>query len=295
MNKAERTAAIGVVVAVILGAIFAFAGADGGESLRGVRSFTVLVIVAFALNVSVFVPSYLARTDHYYDLTGAITYISVTALALVTTDVLDTRTVIAAVLIFVWAGRLGSFLFRRVKTSQGDRRFDKIKHSWIRFLMAWMLQALWVTLTAGAALAAITSGSKTGFGVLGIVGLIIWIAGFAIEAVSDSQKTAFKKEPANDGKFIDVGLWRWSRHPNYFGEIVLWTGMAVMVLPALARWQFATLTSPVFVFILLTRISGVPLLERRADKKWGGQPDYEAYKARTPELILRPPVSGSAG
>ena len=158
-----------------------------------------------------------------------------------------------------------------------------------------MLQALWVTLTAGAALAAITSGSKTGFGVLGIVGLIIWIAGFAIEAVSDSQKTAFKKEPANDGKFIDVGLWRWSRHPNYFGEIVLWTGMAVMVLPALARWQFATLTSPVFVFILLTRISGVPLLERRADKKWGGQPDYEAYKARTPELILRPPVSGSAG
>ena len=289
MDKAERTAAIGIAVAAILGITFALAGASGGETIGPLRSFTLLTIIAFGVNIAVFIPSYLARTDHYYDLTGSITYLTVTAIALATAEVRDTRTVIVALLIFVWAGRLGSFLFRRVRKSNGDRRFDKIKHSWIRFLMAWMLQGLWVTLTAGAALAAMTSGSKTSFGVLGIVGLAIWAIGFGIEAVSDSQKTAFKNDPSNDGKFINVGLWRWSRHPNYFGEITLWTGMAIMVLPALSGWQYATLISPVFVFVLLTRISGVPMLERRADKKWGGQPDYEAYRAATPELMMRPP------
>ncbi len=290
MSKPERTAAIGSGVAALLGLLFAFAGADGGETIGGLKTFTVLTVVAFGINIAVFIPSYLARTDHYYDLTGSITYLTVTAIALATADVRDTRTVIAALLIFVWAGRLGSFLFRRVKKSNGDRRFDKIKQSWVRFLMAWILQGLWVTLTAGAALAAMTSGAKTDFGILGIVGLAIWMVGFGIEAVSDSQKTAFKNDPSNDGKFINVGLWRWSRHPNYFGEITLWTGMAIMAVPALSQWQYATLISPVFVFVLLTRISGVPMLERRSDKKWGGQPDYEQYKAATPELMMRPPA-----
>lgn len=289
MDKAERTAVQGIVIAAVLGIAFSFAGAAGGESIGAVKSFTLLTIIAFGVNIAVFIPSYLGRTDHYYDLTGSITYVTVTAIALATADIRDTRTVLVALLIFVWAGRLGSFLFRRVKKSDGDRRFDKIKQSWVRFLMAWMLQGLWVTLTAGAALAAMTSGAKTDFGILGIVGLAIWMIGFGIEAVSDSQKTAFKNDPTNNGEFINVGLWRWSRHPNYFGEITLWTGMAIMVLPALTGWQYATLISPAFVFVLLTRVSGVPMLERRADKKWGGRADYEAYKAATPELMMRPP------
>ena len=288
-KKAEQTALIGIAIAAVLGLIFAFLGASGGESIGPIKSFTLLVVLAFAINIAVFIPSYAARTDHYYDLTGSITYLTVTAIALLTTDELDTRTLLAALMIFVWAGRLGTFLFKRVKKSDGDRRFDQIKQSAVRFLMAWMLQGLWVTLTAGAAYAAMTSGSKTSFGILGVIGLAVWLVGFAIEAVSDSQKTAFKNDPANDGKFINVGLWRWSRHPNYFGEIMLWTGMAIMVLPALSGLQYATLISPIFVFVLLTRVSGVPMLERRADKKWGGQADYEQYKQDTPVLMMSPP------
>ena len=294
MNQAEKTAAIGIGVAATLGVIFAFLGAWGGESIGPIRSFTLLTALAFAINIAVFIPSYLGRTDHYYDLTGSLTYITVTVVALLTTDVGDARTIISGFLILIWAGRLGSFLFRRVKKSDGDRRFDKIKHSWIRFLMAWMLQGLWVTLTAGAALAAITSGSKVNFGVLSTIGLVIWIAGFSIEVVSDQQKSAFKADPENDGKFINVGLWRWSRHPNYFGEITLWTGMALIALPALSGLQYATLISPVFVYVLLTKISGIPLLERRADQKWSGQPDYEQYKANTPVIVLRPPRAENA-
>ena len=155
--------------------------------------------------------------------------------------------------------------------------------------MAWVVQGLWVVITAGAALAAITSGAKTDFGILGVIGLVVWLIGFGIEVVSDNQKSAFKADSSNDGQFIDVGLWAWSRHPNYFGEITLWTGMAILALPALQGWQYATLISPIFVFLLLTRFSGIPMLEKRADKKWGGQPDYEAYKSSTPVLIPRPP------
>ena len=121
------------------------------------------------------------------------------------------------------------------------------------------------------------------------MGAAVWATGFAIEVVSDNQKSAFRAKPENQGKFIDVGLWSWSRHPNYFGEITLWVGIALIALPALDGWQYLTLISPVFVYVLLTRISGIPLLESRGKKKWGDDPDYQAYKKRTPVLMLRPP------
>jgi len=289
MSKEERNAAIGNLVVVVLGIVTAWAGSDGGDSIGDVRTFALLVGIAFAVNVVAFIPSFLAHTEHYYDLIGSLTYISVTVIALATADDLDARSIIAGVLILIWAGRLGSFLFRRVRTVGKDGRFDQIKMSFGRFLFAWLTQGLWVSLTAGAAYAAITSGAKTSFGVLGVIGLLVWIGGFAIEVAADTQKTAFKKDSANNVKFIDVGLWAWSRHPNYFGEITRWTGMAIMVLPALQGWQYLTLVSPLFVATLLTKISGVPLLERRSDEKWGGQPDYERYKANTPVLIPRPP------
>jgi len=264
-------------------------GGDGGEQLGGLPTFAWLVVIAFGVNITVFVPSFLAKTEHFYDLTGSLTYLTVTLVALITADDRDLRTVLFAVLIVVWAGRLGSFLFRRVRRDGGDGRFDQIKVDFVRFAMAWMLQGLWVTITAGAALAAMTAGSKEDLGVMGIIGLVVWVVGFAIEVTADRQKFAFRADPANDGRFIDVGLWAWSRHPNYFGEITLWLGMAIMAIPVLDGWQYATLISPVFVFVLLNFVSGVPMLERRANKRWGGQDDYEAYKAKTPVLVLRPP------
>jgi len=289
MDKYERNAATGIVIAVFLGAVIGWAGSDGGEKLSSIPLFLLLTIIAFAVNVIAFVPAFLQRTEHYYDLTGSLTYISTTVLALLLAPSLDTRSIIMGVMVLVWATRLGTFLFRRVRKAGKDGRFDQIKQSALRFLMAWTVQGLWVVLTAGAALAAITSGNKSSLGIVGFVGIVVWLAGFAIEVISDSQKSAFKADSANDGKFISTGLWAWSRHPNYFGEITLWTGMALLALPALSGWQHLTLISPLFVIVLLTKVSGLPMLERRADKKWGGQTDYEAYKAATPVLIPRPP------
>jgi steroid 5-alpha reductase family enzyme len=127
--------------------------------------------------------------------------------------------------------------------------------------------------------------------VFALVGFVVWLIGIGIEALADQQKSAFRADPANKGKFIQSGLWAWSRHPNYFGEIVLWVGVAIIAFPVLSGWQLVTLVSPLFVILLLTRVSGIPMLEKRADERWGGQPDYEAYKERTPVLVMRPPRS----
>ena len=286
----RAASAVAIVVSLALGAAIAAAGSDGGEELGGLPTFAWLVIVAFGVNLLVFIPSFLKQTEHYFDLTGSITYVTVTVLAMSTVETeLDTRSLILGVAITIWAGRLGGFLFRRIKRDGGDGRFDKLKIDWLVFLRVWVLQGLWVTITAGAALAAMTSGSKQDLGVLGIIGAALWLVGFAIEVIADRQKSVFRADEANTGHFITTGLWAWSRHPNYFGEITLWFGIAVLAIPALDGWQLATLISPLFVFVLLTRISGVPLIERRGLKRWGDDPEYQAYLAKTPVLMLRPP------
>ena len=236
----------------------------------------------------VFIPSALARTEHFYDLTGGITYITVTAVAVYLSDALDPRATLVAAMVMVWALRLSTFLFLRISKSGKDSRFDDIKGRPLRFLLAWTLQGLWVLLTAAAALAVITGGVREPLGLVGYVGIAVWTIGILIEIVADRQKSQFKADPDNEGKFINVGLWSWSRHPNYFGEIVLWTGMAIIAIPVLQGWQWVTLISPVFVAFLLIKVSGIPMLEEKADERWGGLDEYEKYKRETPVLVPKP-------
>jgi steroid 5-alpha reductase family enzyme len=157
------------------------------------------------------------------------------------------------------------------------------------FSSAWTLQGAWVCFTAGAALAAIASERSVPLGLFAWLGLVLWVAGFVIEVVADQQKSTFRTWPENRDKFMNTGLWTWSRHPNYFGEIMLWTGVAMIALPVLQGWQYVTLVSPLFVFLLLTKVSGMPMLEARADTRWGGSPEYETYKSNTPALWPRRP------
>ena len=261
------------------------AGSQNGLEVNGIPIFAVCVTLAFLINWLAFLPAFRYQTEKYYDLTGSLTYIFLTLIALGLSGKTDARTLLLGGLVIIWAARLGTFLFRRVLKAGKDDRFDAIKPNFLRFLNAWTLQALWVTLTAAPALIAITSVKQAGFGPLAVVGLLVWMAGFLFEVVADRQKTQFRKNPENRGKFIRTGLWSRSRHPNYFGEIVLWLGITILAAPALQGWQWIALISPVFVTLLLTRVSGVPMLEAKADKKWGGQEDYEAYKAQTPVLV----------
>jgi steroid 5-alpha reductase family enzyme len=297
--KTTRDSLVGIVVATLLGAAIAVAGSQGGTVVGGVPVFALAVGVAFAIQWIAFVPAYLLQTERFFDLTGSVTYILATALAFVLCPPADLRAMALAGAVIVWAVRLGTFLFRRIHRAGKDDRFDEIKPSPFRFLATWTIQGLWVSLTLAAALAALTSlervsATEGGVGSYAldpflVVGLALWAFGFAVEVTADLQKGRFRSDPSNRGRFIQSGLWSWSRHPNYFGEITLWLGIAIAAFPVLSGWQYCTLVSPLFVFLLITRVSGVPMLEKKADSKWGGQPDYEAYKAQTSLLFLRPP------
>ncbi len=287
MKTTDRSALIAFPVLILIGILVALAGSQGGASIAGVPVFALSVGLAFLIQWLVFIPAYWMQTEKFFDLTGSITYISVTAIALLLSVGADGRSILLAALVMIWAIRLGSFLFGRIKKAGKDDRFDEIKPSFIRFLNVWTIQGLWVTFTMAAALVAITTTTRKELDVFAAVGFLVWAFGFAIEVAADTQKSRFSADPANKGRFIQTGLWSRSRHPNYFGEIVLWVGVAIIALPVLQGWQWVALISPVFVTLLLTRVSGVPLLEKKADKKWGGQEEYESYKKKTPVLIPR--------
>ena len=287
MKQTDQKSIIVFIVVVLIGALLALAGSQGSSTLAGMPVFALAVGVTFLIQWVAFVPAFIRQTEKFFDLTGSLTYILVTGLAVVFSPGADARALILAALVIIWAARLGSFLFNRIRKAGKDDRFDELKPSFIRFLNVWTIQALWVTFTAAAALAAITSSLRKELDVFALAGLLVWALGFGIEAVSDNQKSRFNADPANKGKFIQSGLWARSRHPNYFGEIVLWIGIAIIALPVLQGWQWATMISPIFVILLLTRVSGVPLLEKKSDQKWGGQPAYEEYKRKTPLLIPR--------
>jgi len=262
--------------------------------LNGIQwhSFSVFLIcagMAFIVNWLVFVPSALTKSEKFYDLTGAFTYFSVILTAFALSQPLDLRAIIAGGLVLLWGMRLGGFLFLRIRQDGEDRRFREIKENPIRFLAAWTTQGLWVILTAACALANITTTNRQSPDLFLVLGVAIWVFGFAVEVIADRQKRLFRQNPTNKGKFITTGLWAWSQHPNYFGEITLWIGMAVIALPILQGGLWITLISPLFVFLLLTKVSGIPLLDRHAAKAWGDNPEYQEYCRRTSKLILRPP------
>lgn len=285
MSRSRSSSAILIAIAVVLGCALALAGSKYGWTVGVIPGFALAVAVAFVVQWVAFIPASIAQTDRYFDATGSVTYIGVTAMLLLLAPGLDARSLILGALVIIWAVRLGSFLLARNLRSGGDDRFDEIKRSKLRFLSVWTVQGLWVSLTAAAVWITIASASTVPLGWTTWVGLAVWVLGFGMEVVADLQKSRFKANKNNDGKFIQSGLWSVVRHPNYLGEILLWVGVFIIAAPALQGWQWVAILSPVFVVVLLTRVSGIPLLEAKAQRKWGDDPEYLAYRARTPALI----------
>ncbi len=278
-----------IIVVIMISFLFGLAGSDPSVPMGGVPLFLALVLLALFIQFLAFIPSYFFQTEKYYDLVGMFTYLILIWLAYFLGSPQNLRSTILATMVTVWSLRLGLFLFARVREQGEDIRFREFKKSGIRFLLVWLMQGMWIIFILGAALASLLSQTSIELGLETYLGMILWIFGFSVESLADHQKRAFKKKPENKGKFISTGLWAWSRHPNYFGEIVLWLGIVMIAFPTLQGFQYVMLISPVFVFLLLTKISGIPILEKLADKRWGSDPEYNLYKKNTPMLFLRPP------
>ena len=256
----------------------------------GIDLVLKVVFIAFALQWLAFIPAYVFQTEKFYDLMGSITYLSVMWFSLASTSeqftALNGANIAIVLLITLWALRLGTFLFIRIHKDGEDKRFRSIKPSATQFFMTWTLQGLWVSMCSMCALTAISSETGVVMNTLFYIGLGLFIYGFCIEIIADNQKSKYRSIPENKDKFITTGLWAKSRHPNFFGEIVLWAGIAVMSFSSLHGLQYLTLISPVFTYLLLVYVSGVRMLEARADKKWGQEEEYVKYKSKTSVLMI---------
>ena len=256
--------------------------------LSGVNMVGQLLVMVFVIQWIAYVPAFILKTEKFYDLTGSLTYIAAISFALYSTDTspnLDLGGLIIGVAIIIWAVRLGSFLFMRIHKDKKDGRFDSIKTSFSQFFMTWTLQGMWVFICSSAALVAIANPTGVVINSLFFIGLALFILGFAVEVIADNQKTSFRSITENKDQFINEGLWARSRHPNYFGEITLWTGITVMGISTFEGMNYLAIFSPIFSYLLLVYVSGVRMLEYRGHKKWGHLDEYNNYKKNTPKLI----------
>ena len=276
------------VITNILISVLSFAFSYGIAHLTGSVIVKNAVLLAYVIHWIAYIPAYLFQTEKFYDLTGSVTYLSVVWFVFLSTYQsisLNFGNLILVLLISIWTIRLGLFLFMRIHKAGEDKRFRTIKTSASQFFMTFTISGLWVTLCSMCALVAISSPEGLVMNALTYVGIILFIIGFGIEIVADNQKTAFRSIEANKDSFITSGLWSKSRHPNYFGEVLLWFAIAVISFSSLEGLQLITLISPVFTYILLVYVSGVRMLEDMNDKKWADDENYKSYKENTPMLF----------
>ena len=258
-------------------------------SLTKLKIVENAVLLAFLIHWLLFIPAFLFKTEKFFDLSGSLTYLSVMIYVVFSKNNLQDQigNIVLASLIILWAVRLGSFLFFRIKKAGEDKRFREIKTSFTRFFMVWTISGMWVSLCSMCALTAIASNDGVVLNYLFYFGLVTFFVGMSIEVISDNQKTQFRIDPKNKDRFINTGLWSRSRHPNYVGEITLWSGVAIISFSSLEGWQYVSLISPIFTYFLLVYVSGVPQLEESGQKKWGHMKDYQDYIKKTPSLIFK--------
>ena len=255
----------------------------------GSRIVFIVVLLAFLISWLAYIPAYLFQTEKFYDLTGSIKYLLLTWFIYILSHELygySSGNLILASLISIWTIRLGSFLFMRIHKEGEDKRFRTIKTSASQFLFTWTLSGMWVSLCSICAWTAMANPSGVTMNLITYIGIGLFIIGFSIEIIADHQKTVFRSNSENKNKFITSGLWSKSRHPNYLGEIVLWFAIAVISFSSLNGVQYIALISPIFTYLLLVYISGVRMLEDRANKKWGHLEEYKKYRKETPALFF---------
>ena len=272
----------------LLFSLIAFSIAYSIALLTGLEVIQQAVLIAFLIQWVLFIPAFYFQTEKFYDITGSVTYISIVTYISVQSYYainVNIGSILLASCIILWAIRLGSFLFTRIHKAGEDKRFKFIKPSPTRFFMTWTLQGMWVSICSMCALTAIASKNGVIQNEVFYIGMLVFIIGFVLEIIADMQKSRFRKNPENKDQFITHGLWYYSRHPNYFGEITLWLVISIMSFSSLSGWQYFTLISPLFTYLLLVYVSGVRILEISGMEKWGHLEKYQEYIRTTSSLF----------
>lgn len=247
-------------------------------------------VISLAVNAVFFAIAAIRKTDVVTDLSYSLSF-ALLAIALPSFGARESVQLVASLLVLIWAVRLGGYLLTRILRIKVDHRFDEMRDKPLRFARFWLLQAIAVAVIMLPVSYLLGRDSAPDFGFWAITGVAIWLIGLVIETAADAQKSSFKGREENRERFITSGLWKFSRHPNYFGEMLVWWGVFLYAVPFLDGAAFAVVIGPVFITLLLLFVSGIPLLERSAEAKYGDDPAYREYKRRTSILVPLPPRS----
>jgi steroid 5-alpha reductase family enzyme len=244
-------------------------------------SYTLLHLLAFTvgINLLLYLFAYLLQTDKITDISYSGTFAIVAITTYLLSDRQGTDTVLL-LLVLLWAIRLGAYLFYRIQQIGHDARFDDIRTNPWSFLGFWLMQGLTCGLVSFAFVLVFRADTPD-FSFLFWVGTDIALAGWLIETIADTQKFRFKQ--AHPKQFMQSGLWRRIRHPNYLGELLFWWGIFLASVPYVNFWL--ALVSPVWISLILLRFSGIPILEKRWEDTYGDDPAFQQYQQRSWRLI----------
>lgn len=248
-------------------------------------------LVTSAISVFVFVTigfgiSILRKRNDIADILWGAGFILIAFVTFITDGNFYERQMLVTSLVFLWGLRLCLHIYLRNKSRPEDKRYQEMQKKWKgnfylqSFLHVFMLQGF-LMLIISLPVIFINATSDSGLTILDTIGFGIWIIGFFFETVADYQLRRFMSWPANKGHVLHTGLWKYSRHPNYFGEVTQWWGIFLLSLPN----GFFTIIGPLLITFLITKVSGIPLLE----KKYAGNKEFEAYKDRTSIFFPMPP------
>ena len=241
--------------------------------------YSLLIIIA--VNVAAYIWAYYKQSDHLTDISYSLCFIGLSIYLLLRSGDLSVERLLLAAMVVLWGVRLGGFLFYRINKMGRDYRFDAFRGSWSGFLKFWILQSVSIWIIA---LPVIIGLSATQPQFL-FAGLAIWFMGWIIETVADYQKFRFKSDPIHKDDFISIGLYSKIRHPNYLGEILIWSGIFIYTIPVLSGWSWLAVISPLWLIILLVFISGIPLIDSNAIKKYGNEQAYKDYRRKSWYLL----------
>jgi steroid 5-alpha reductase family enzyme len=235
-----------------------------------------------------FVVALLKKDNSVADIAWGLGFVLVALVTLLGRSTFSGRQVLVSGMVLVWGLRLAFHILSRNRKRGEDPRYAAWRANWGRwfvlrsFLQVFLLQGLFL-LVIGSPVIRVNSSTQAPLGPFDLAGTLVWMTGFVFEALGDAQLARFKRDPSNRGKIMDRGLWKYTRHPNYFGESLMWWGIFLLALSGPGGWL--TIVSPVLITFLLVRVSGIPLLE----KKYAGNAPFQAYARRTSAFVPRLP------
>lgn len=247
--------------------------------------YLISFLFIFVIQLIFFLYAYVRKTDKVTDLAYGLTFVALAWFLVIYYQITGLAGLALVGVVTIWGIRLAGYLFVRILSMGKDKRFDVMRQSFLRFGFFWLLQAVSIFVIMLPVIALLSAEDTQDFSLISGIGLMISLLGIVIEGIADVQKFRFKQKPDNKGKLIKSGFWKHSRHPNYFGEMLMWIGISMSVIPYLDGLSYLTLISPIYIVVLLRFVSGVPTIENRWEEKYGDDPEFQKYMQETNMIV----------